>query len=369
MPVTVVVGGQYGSEGKGKVAHFLVRETKASVAVRVGGPNSGHTTYDRDGNRYIFRQLPAAVLEPETICVLGAGSLIDADVLREEIERVCLSPERLMIDPGAFVITEEHKRRERESLLHERIGSTLCGVGEAVIERIRRRSSEGVAAAHPYLHRFTINGPVRSFLRNRLVAGERIVIEGTQGFGLSSPHSPHYPHATSRDTTAAAFVAEAGLSPLDVDDVVLVLRAFPIRVGGNSGPLPLEIDWPTVARESGSPYFVERTTVTNSVRRVARFDPSIVCAAIEANAPTRIVLNHVDYFDFLIAKARRLTPWAHTQVSSYEELIGRSFSWIGLSPTSLVARSEHGVPECSDLIENPRCSVPKEAISDEHPTS
>ncbi len=351
MPVTVVVGGQYGSEGKGKVAHFLVRETGASIAVRVGGPNSGHTTYDRHGERYIFRQLPTAALEPETICVLGAGSLVDADVLRREVERIGLSPERLMIDPGAFVITEKHKRRERESCLRERIGSTLCGVGEAVIERIRRTSSESLAAAHPYLRCFTVNGPVRSILRNRLAAGERIVIEGTQGFGLSSPHSPHYPYTTSRDTTAAAFVAEAGLSPLDVDDVVLVLRAFPIRVEGNSGPLPLEIDWSTVARESGSPYFVERTTVTGSVRRVARFDPAIVCAAIEANAPTSIVLNHVDYFDCLIAKTGRLTPWARTQVSSYEELVGRCFSWIGLSPTSLVSSPEHGVPQVPTWVQ------------------
>ena len=88
-------------------------------------------------------------------------------------------------------------------------------------------------------------------MREHLEAGQRIIIEGTQGFGLSLLHSKYYPFVTSRDTTAAAFVSEAGLSPLDVDDIVLVLRAFPIRVGGNSGPLPNEIDWDTVTSESG----------------------------------------------------------------------------------------------------------------------
>ena len=94
--------------------------------------------------------------------------------------------------------------------------------------------------------------PFSVLLRQHLDAGERLVLEGTQGFGLSLVHSSYYPFVTSRDTTAAAFVSEAGFSPLDVDEIVLVIRAFPIRVGGNSGPLPNEIDWHTLSTESGS---------------------------------------------------------------------------------------------------------------------
>ena len=339
MPVTVVVGGQFGSEGKGKVAHFLVRHEGASVAVRVGGPNSGHTSYDRHGNRHIFRQLPTAALEPGTTCVLPAGSLIDVEVLRKEVEQIQLSPERLIVDPGAFVVGNDHVTREQESDLRDRIGSTLSGTGEAVIDRIRRTSADNLAGTNRYLRRFTKEGPVSQLMRRLLMDGERVVVEGTQGFGLSNIHAKDYPFATSRDTTAATFVAEAGLSPLDVDEVVLVVRAFPIRVGGNSGPLPSEVDWETVARESGCSLFVERTTVTNTVRRVGRFDPTVVCAAIASNTPTRLVLNHVDYLDSHVSRTRRLSSYAEEQISRYEEQIERRFDWVGVSPSCLLPRN------------------------------
>ena len=336
MPVTVVVGGQFGSEGKGKVAHFLVRHTGASVAVRVGGPNSGHTSYDDRGKPHIFRQLPTAALEPGTTCVLPAGSLIDVEVLRNEVERIQLSPERLIVDPRAYVITQEHVRREQESRLRSRIGSTLSGTGAAIIDRIQRKSADNLAGANPYLSRFTKLGQAGQFLRRRLAAGDRVVIEGTQGFGLSNIHSNHYPFTTSRDTTAATFVAETGLSPIDVDEIVLVVRAFPIRVAGNSGPLPAELDWETVAAEAGRPHLVERTTVTHTIRRVARFDPTVVRFAIESNTPTKLVLNHVDYLDPLVGQTGRLTAYARGEVSRYEEQIGRSFDWIGVSPSHLI---------------------------------
>jgi Adenylosuccinate synthetase len=97
-------------------------------------------------------------------------------------------------------------------------------------------------------------------------------------------HSPHFPRTTSRDTTAAGALAETGLSPFDVENIVLVLRSFQIRVAGDSGPFGgTEIDCKTLTRESGSPTPVlERTSVTDKVRRVARFDPVIVREAIAA---------------------------------------------------------------------------------------
>ena len=339
MPVTVVVGGQFGSEGKGKVAHFLVRYTGAGVAVRVGGPNSGHTAYDGQGNRHVFRQLPTAALEERTTCVLPAGSLINVAVLRDEVERIHLPPERLLIDPRAFVITQEHVSREEESFLGSRVGSTLSGTGEAIVDRIRRTSAKGLANSNPYLRKFTSQGPVAQYLRDRLSAGERVVIEGTQGFGLSNTLSQDYPFTTSRDTTAATFVGESGLSPVDVDEVVLVVRAFPIRVSGNSGPLPGETDWETIARNTGQPGLIEHTTVTGAVRRVARFDPKVVRSAIVSNAPTKIILNHVDYLDGSIAQTGCPTTIALHEVSRYECEIGRSFDWLGVSPSQLVSRA------------------------------
>ena len=336
MPVTVIVGGQYGSEGKGKVAFAEARRTGATVAVRVGGSNAGHTVYDDHGARHVFRHLPTAVLLPEMTCVLGPGSLIDPDVLRGEVDRLDLSPDRLIIDPMASVISNSCKKRESDSGLGERIGSTLTGTGQALVDRVRRSPAANLARSDPYLARFT-TAPARDCLRQRLSVGERVVIEGTQGFGLSNLQSPYYPFATSRDTSASTFVSEAGISPLDVDEVVLVIRAFPIRVGGNSGPLPRETTWEALARSACKPGLLEFTTVTNRPRRVAEFDPEIVRSAIAANAPTSVVLNHVDYLG---------EQWQDS-VERIEASIGRRADWLGVSPRDLMRRgppnSEQGI--------------------------
>ncbi len=297
MPVTVIVGGQFGSEGKGKVAKCIAEATKATVAIRCGGPNSGHTIINDKGHPVIFQQLPTACIIPDVISVLCAGMYIDIEILLSEIVKANIDEKHLFIDPKAVIITEEIKECEQNNDLQYLIGSTASGTGEAVIRRIQRKSDIVFAGEIAELRPYVRN--VSDFLRERLDRGERIILEGTQGFGLSLIHSSYYPNVTSRDTTASGFLAEAGLSPLDVDDVVLVIRAFPIRVAGNSGPLPNEIDWNILTKESCSPDdLTERTSVTNKIRRVARFDADIVRQAIKINKPSRIVLNHLDYVDY-----------------------------------------------------------------------
>ena len=337
MPVTTIVGAQFGSEGKGKVALLLAQHQDASIVVRVGGSNSGHTAYDGNGGRHVFRHLPTAALLEDALCVLGPMSYIDPTVLRQEVEDIGLLPDRLVIDPSATVITEQHKDQERRAGLRGRIGSTASGTGAAIVAGISRSEAVRWASDDSYLSSFV--RPTRPILRAALDRGERVLIEGTQGYGLSNALSNYYPFVTSRNTTAAAFVAEAGLSPLDVDDVVLVARSFPIRVGGNSGPLPFETDWHTVGESCGRPALLERSSVTNCVRRVARFDPVIVRSAIEANAPTQLVLNHVDYFGSPTDSVGRAMPW-ESAISSFEVSIGRTFDWVGASPAHLVPRSK-----------------------------
>lgn len=294
MPVSIVVGGQYGSEGKGKVAHYLARERGASVAIRCGGTNSGHTVIDGEGRTQIFRLLPTAAILPDVDLALCAGTYIDLEILEEEIERSDVGEGRLLIDPFAVIITEQHKNEEKDSGLIDTIASTGSGTGAAVMARIRREKNLKFAKDIPALSRFIVD--VNQDLRRRLQGGERLIIEGTQGFGLSPLHSGMNPYVTSRDTTAAGFLSEVGLSPLDVDEVFMVIRAFPIRVGGDSGPLVNEIDWETISKEGKhkSP-IVEVTSVSKQIRRVARFDPAIVRRAIQFNKPTGIMLNHIDY--------------------------------------------------------------------------
>lgn len=334
MAVSIIVGGQYGSEGKGKVAHHLARARDAAAVVRVGGSNSGHTSLGADSDRMVLRQLPTAALDPDVLCILAPGSYIDVGILLGEIAQVGLAPERLAIDPNAMVITKDDGRAEHAAGLGKRIGSTCSGTGAAVIRRVHRKSADDLAGARPELEPYL--RPTRELMRALIDEGDRVIVEGTQGFGLSLLHGPHYPKATARDTTAAGALAETGLSPLDVDEVVLVLRAFPIRVAGESGPFGApEIDWHTVASEGGHDHPIEeRTSVTNKVRRVARFNPVLVRQAIAANNPSVIILNHVDHVD---AAARdHLTMRARAFVEDVSASIGRSVDYIGLGPDLLV---------------------------------
>jgi len=337
MPVTVVVGGQFGSEGKGKVAHFLAKEMGAKIAVRVGGSNSGHTVIGADGQPIIFRHLPTPSILPDVMCVLGAGSYVNVEVLLEEIRRSNLSPDRLIIDENAVLVSDDEILEEQQSNLQATIGSTLSGTGAALAKRISRVSGLRFARQDSRLAAYV--KPAIPFLRDSLAKGQRLILEGTQGFGLSILHASDYPFVTSRDTTAGSFISEAGLSPLDVDEVVLVLRAFPIRVGGNSGNLPNEIDWDTITAESGSnAEIIEHTSVTRRLRRVGRFDPAIVRKAIAVNNPVSIVLNHLDYVDAECRMLDRLTFKAGSFVLKVEEMIGRRIDYVGFGPSKLAHR-------------------------------
>ena len=339
MPVTVVVGGQFGSEGKGKVAHYLAKEMKASVAIRCGGPNSGHTVIDTNGNPIIFQQLPTASILPDISIVLCAGMYIDLEILQREIEKTRLSAKRLFIDPNAIIITPDIKKAESDRGLVNSIGSTGSGTGEAVIRRIQRDNEILFAKDEPSISIF-INDS-KDFLSEQLEKENRIILEGTQGFGLSLLHSPFYPFVTSRDTTAAGFLSEAGLSPLDVDDVVLTIRAFPIRVSGNSGPLKNQINWQTVTNEGFHDHTIEeRTSVTNRIRRVSRFDPEIVKKAVEINKPTRIVLNHLDYL--CSPKIKSYDQIIDNFVLKVEASIKRNIDYLGFSP-KLIERRKNGL--------------------------
>lgn len=333
MPVTVIVGGQFGSEGKGKVAHFLAKHQKASAVIRVGGPNSGHTVIDEEDQPLILKHLSTAAILPDVKCILTAGHYIDLDILQHEIQITKIDESRLLIDPFAMIITPEHKQQEAEQGLVGKIGSTGCGLGAAVGERIGRQKqlvfAKDVLELSPYI------AETNPILRKILDNGERILLEGTQGFGLSLLHSNIYPFNTSRDTTAAGFLSEAGLSPFDVDDVVLVIRAFPIRVAGNSGPLIKEIDWDHVSRRSGSGVpFYELTSVSKKIRRVAEFDSEIVCRAISYNKPTTIVLNHADYFDK--KNNGKLSEKIKDSVSKIENSIGSKINYVGLDRKDLI---------------------------------
>lgn len=345
MPVSIVVGGQFGSEGKGKVSLELVRmSTERRIAVvRVGGPNSGHTGYDRAGQKYALRQLPAGAVDRNVDVIFPAGSYIDVEVLMSEIEELDYPTDRIFISPYANIITAQQKAWEVEAGLTSRIGSTGSGVGAAIMAQVAREASNFPLQRHDAAH----CGALESFLcdttelmRSWLDAEGRIIIEGTQGFGLSLYDGGYWPKATSRATTAAAALAEAGLSPVDVDNVVLVIRSYPIRVAGDSGPLAGETSWEAISASIETDADLrEFTTVTKKLRRVGQFESSVVKSAIACNGPTMIVLNHLDYIGNNSGDLDQRTNVTQF-VEHVENAIGRRIEFLGFSPLSIALRSE-----------------------------
>ncbi len=336
MAVTVIVGGQFGSEGKGKTAYHLSQEMHADIAIKVGGANSGHTAYKK-GEKYVFKTLPTPALHENIISVLPSGAYFTLENIKKEMKMVNISKERLVIDPYSVMISPEQIGAEKESGLITSIGSTGSGTGACIVDRVNRKESLLFAKDCDDLKEYI--GDTKIYLRNALLKNKHIMIEATQGFGLSLLHSNRYPYVTSRDTTAASVLSEVGLSPFDVTDIVLTLRAFPIRVAGNSGDLPNEISWKEVTNKSGSDSMIEeRTSVTKNVRRVAEFDEEVVLEAIRVNQPSIIVMNHLDYVDYHVHNADSINENVRVFVKHIEEKIERTIDYYGVDPYKLLKR-------------------------------
>jgi adenylosuccinate synthase len=339
MSVWVVVGGQFGSEGKGKISAIITLQEKIAVCIRCGGPNSGHSFQKPNGEMVVLRQLPTGFVRPEARLLIPAGGLVDPDVLRSELEALGLGADRVGVDRNAMVITSEDREHERRLAMSERLSSTLCGVGSAVARRALRTKDVDLAAnaattSHPWLRPLLTN--VSAEANSAVDSGKKVLVEGTQGAGLSLYHSSHYPKATSRDTNAAGFLSEVGLSPRLVAEIVLVFRTFPIRVAGTqAGPLHEEISWEQLQEESHSPVQLhEYTTVTHRLRRLGRFDWTAAKRALALNRPTRVALNFLDYLGF---ENRAASCWAAINskakalVNDLEEL-GGPVTYLGTGP-------------------------------------
>jgi adenylosuccinate synthase len=330
VPCTIVVGGQFGSEGKGKTVALIAGGTKRPWVVRCGGPNSGHTV-DLAGKSVVLRHVPAGVETPGSILLLAAGCAIDERVLLREVSQLQLSKDRVIVDPRAVIVTERH--REAEGQLRKAISSTGSGTGAALAERLMRASQVRLAGDSAALRSGVTIEPVAPLLHDALDGGGTVIVEGSQGFGLSLLHGPHYPHVTSRDTTASGFASEVGLSPRQVDNVVVVIRTYPIRVGGPSGPLPDEITWAQVAVDAEAPEAIpEYTSVTGTLRRVARFDLELVRSACRYNRPTSLAvmgLDRLHYADRRARGLRDLTPRSQAFLAHLSAETGVPISWVG----------------------------------------
>ncbi|MES3017457.1 MAG: adenylosuccinate synthetase [Bacteroidota bacterium] len=328
MSATIVVGGQYGSEGKGKIVAYLAKEF--DLCVKSAGPNAGHTVIHRN-KEYKLRTIPSAFVNKKCTLALCAASIIDVSILRHEINLCTIKQRRLVIDENAVIITNKHI--EEEQNIVSSIASTGKGVGAAIIEKIKRSGNitlaKDIKELKPYLGK--VANITTAYLKDR----KKILVEGTQGFGLSLHHG-QYPYVTSRDTTAGTLCGEIGIGIKNVAHIILVIRTFPIRVGGNSGPLQNETSWASITNSSKYPHeLAEFTTVTNRLRRVAHFDMDMIAKAAICNSATEIALNFVDYLDYTnkgINQYDRLSKTAKNEIEKIEAKTNIPITLIGTGP-------------------------------------
>lgn len=334
--VDIVVGGQYGSEGKGHIVSYLAPEY--DVLVRVGGPNAGHTVYAVP-DKEVFHHLPSgSTRAPNALLVIGPGAALWLPELQAEVTRHEIEAGRLKIDPQAILI--EPIDREREAALRKAIASTAQGVGQAAVRKILRtdaqppvRLARDEEALRPYIR------PTAEVLDDAYAENRKILLEGTQG-ALLSIHHGSYPHVTSRDTTASGALAEAGIPPARVRKTVMVCRTYPIRVGGPSGPMGSELSWKDIADRSeialAELESTEITTTTKTQRRVSEFSWSDIRRAAALNGPTDLALTFTDYLSSTNKDARRFEQLHSDTIRFIEEL-----ERVATAPVSLIATRFH----------------------------
>lgn len=291
--VDTIIGGQYGSEGKGMICGYLGREY--DVAIRVGAPNAGHTLKVGD-KVWKMQQIPViGLINTDCVLIIGAAGLINLDVLYREMEYIKDIDGRFFIDRNAGILEHKHREQEEQESMFKGIGSTMEGVGAALRDKIKRDKTFKTAKDIPELAPYIINA---ARYINTMPPEKRIMIEGTQGFSLSLNHGP-YPYCTSRDILASSLLSDVGISPRMSGEIIMIVRSYPIRVAGNSGPLKDELTWEDVTKEAGYPHpLIEKTTVTKRVRRVGRFDIDQVVEAALLNRPTQIALTFADYITY-----------------------------------------------------------------------
>ncbi|MGO8377692.1 adenylosuccinate synthetase [Rhizobium ruizarguesonis] len=334
--VDLFVGGQWGSEGKGNICALLAHEY--DILVRVGGPNAGHKVQDPE---YTYRQLPSGTASNKSaqICI-AAGSTISLKTLFCELAaHPWLRDGSLMIDAQAMIIEDEDIALE-EKLLGG-ISSTKQGVGAAAARKIMGR--DGVldwgpkvrlARDVPELEKYI--GDVRDRIEIALSAGKKVMLEGTQGTDLSIHHGT-YPYVTSRETSAAGCLSDAGIPYTRLRKVIVVARTYPIRVGGTSGPMGIEVPFEEIARRSGLSVEGIRKTEIGSVsgtkRRMAEFDWEQIRRSTYWNGATDIALTFVDYLGVDNVEAStfdQLTSASRDFISDVERVCG--------IPVSLVSK-------------------------------
>lgn len=366
MPGIIVVGAQWGDEGKGKVVDVF--SAQADYVVRYqGGANAGHTLVV-DGKKTILHLIPSGILHPETTCIIAAGVVLDIETLCTEIDALKKTgllgdPKQLLISDSATVLMPYHRQLDQareKSLGNEKIGTTGKGIGPAYEDRASRKailfgdlfSRETLKAKleaalkeknfllEQYYKTSPFDAaklmqqvgawaerlaPYRSkdtslLIHKALKAGKKVLFEGAQGSLLDIYHGT-YPYVTSSSTLAGSALVGAGIGPGMIQKVVGITKAYTTRVG--SGPFPTECDdevgeqMRRVGNEFGS--------TTGRSRRCGWLDLVALKYAIRINGITNLALMKIDV----------LSGFEELKVCSAYELDGQTITEYPVSPGDL----------------------------------
>jgi len=281
MPCTVIVGAFWGDEGKGKIVSYLALKDKLDICVRTGSVNAAHTVW-MEGKRYALHMVPAAFVYEKCRLLIGAGANVHVAKFLEEVEATNVK-NRIAIDSQASIIEEKHSIQDKTSAHLKGLGTTGWGIGPAIEERVRRTAklAKDIPELQPYLTE------VSKEVNEAIDAGEKVLLEGTQGLMLSLFHGT-YPYVTGRDTSASAICSEAGVGPTKVDNVMIVFKAFMTRVG--AGPLPGEL----AKEEAIKRGWFETAAGTGRDRRSAPFDFELAKKAVMINGATQATVTKLD---------------------------------------------------------------------------
>jgi len=281
MPCTVVAGGFWGDEGKGKIISYLALKDGLDFCVRTGSVNAAHTIWF-EGKRYALHMVPGGFVNQKCRLLVAAGANVHVAQLLREIEQTGVKI-RLGVDGQASVIEEKHSAQDKASDHLRSLGTTGWGVGPAIEERVRRTAK--LARDIPELSSYLAD--VALEINQALDSGKEVLLEGTQGVLLSLFHGS-YPYVTGRDTSASAICSEVGVGPTRVDEVLLVFKSFITRVG--TGPLPEEISKEEAIKRG----WFETAAGTGRDRRSAPFSFELARRAAMINGATQLAVTKLD---------------------------------------------------------------------------
>jgi adenylosuccinate synthase len=327
MPATVIVGAQWGDEGKGKIVDLLAQSSDI-VCRYQGGPNAGHTIV-RDGETFALHHVPSGILHGDKVCVVGAGCVVDPRLLLDELDELesrGISTQGLRISGNAHLIMPWHVALDTASerrLGKLQIGTTRRGIGPAYADKAARLGIRVQDVLDPKILRAKVETALAeknrvldepleagdlterteayavrlrpyvadtSLLVDRALRdGRRVLLEGAQGTLLDLDHGT-YPFVTSSNPVAGAAATGIGIGPTRIDSVVGVAKAYVTRVG--EGPFPTEIAGPDQERirELGAEY----GTTTGRERRCGWLDLVALRFAVRVNGMTELVLTKLD---------------------------------------------------------------------------